>query len=325
MLSNSTRHTSIISSAVLALLALCFIQPNAHAQWSPSVETITINFSLIEVEYGQTLRLNLTNVGDLTQSSQQPPTIRALARFRDEAGNVIYVSTAGGGVWKTTNGGQSCSFDVNRDRLPFTGDPRTGAVAVVPELLIEASLGARTHLPVALEITNNLTGKVEFHQGKYLTLRPRPADGSDEINIVLYAAPVSISRGETLRLNLTHLLPPPLADQGTSGDGVITFYDLNGTSHGTLEAALRPGHTLSFELDRDQLRLIGDPGTGRVLLRPEIHYRLRLDPALVARLVADGTLPQLPFSLELITNSTGKARYVAGHYAIEINGRVAGW
>jgi len=82
----------------------------------------------------------------------------------DTSGNTIYVSTAGGGVWKTVNRGQSWSFAVNRDQLQLPGDPRTGAVALVPELLIEAPAGVDTDFPVSLEITDNQTGQVEFHQ-----------------------------------------------------------------------------------------------------------------------------------------------------------------
>lgn len=64
---------------------------------------------------------------------------------------------------------------------------------------------------------------------------------------------------------------------------------------------------LSFDLNRDQLNLAGDPGTGRTLLRAEIQYRLRLDAASGAHLLAQGELPRLPVSIELVDNNTGKS------------------
>src|SRR5206468_4271348 len=110
-----TRHNLIAKLAALALLAFCLVQLNVHAR---AQETHTIIFSKLMVEHGQTLQLNLTYAVDPTQSSQLPPAIRAFAQFKDTSGNTIYISTAGGGVWKTVNGGQSWSFEVNRDQLP---------------------------------------------------------------------------------------------------------------------------------------------------------------------------------------------------------------
>ena len=190
----------------------------------------------------------------------------------------------------------------------------------MPELVIEAPAGVGADFPTSLEITDNRTGKVEFHQqGKYLTLRPRPVDGGHQTLVFFLGgipAPISVSRGQTLRVNLTHLLPPQLANQPLSGDGLITFYDLNGVAHATFNATIAHGQTLSFDLDRDQLNLDGDPGTGRALLRPEIHYRLRLDAALGAQLLAQGEMSRLLVSTELVDNNTGRSNQGWGRWEI---------
>jgi len=129
-------------------------------------------------------------------------------------------------------------------------------------------------------------------------------------------APISVSRGQTLRVNLTHLLPSQLANQPLSGEVSITFYDLNGVAHATFNATTTHGQTLSFDLDRDQLNLDGDPGTGRALLRPEIHYRLRLDAALGAQLLAQGEMSRLLVSTELVDNNTGRSNQGWGSWEI---------
>lgn len=333
MKSMVTNRKSISGLAAILSLVLCFVQPSVRAQeleprWAAAaasgdglpVDQFSMNYGKVSFGYGQTLRLNFTYAVDPAQASQLPLAIRAMALFRDTSGNTIYISAANGGVWKTRDSGQSWSFEVNRDQLPLAGAPRTGAVAIVPELVIEAPAGVGADFPTSLEITENLTGKVEFHQqGKFLTLRPRPVDGGRQTLVFFLGgipAPISVSRGQTLRVNLTHLLPTQLANQPLSGEVSITFYDLNGVAHATFNATTTHGQTLSFDLDRDQLNLDGDPGTGRALLRPEIHYRLRLDAALGAQLLAQGEMSRLLVSTELVDNNTGRSNQGWGSWEI---------
>lgn len=261
MIGKNVRYGFSIRLAALALTILGLTQFNLRAQVPKLLgaaaaassselptETVALNIGKISFAHGQTLRLNLTYAVDAAQASQPASAIRAFARFKDTSGNTVYVSTAGGGVWKTLNGGQSWSFEVNRDLLGLAGDPRTGALALVPELVIEAPAGVGADLPASLEITDNQTGKVEFHQqGKYLTPRIRPEDGGRQgfvFGLRSVPAPISVSREQTPRVNLTHLLPPLLANRRLSGQCVITFYDLNGIAQATYDAVIAHGQTL---------------------------------------------------------------------------------
>jgi len=299
-------HARISCLPALALLALLVTQLFAPAAASGDglpVEQFSMSYGKVSLRYGQTLRLNLTSLSadQSSQSSQSMPAISAAAQLKDTSGNTIYISTQGGGVWKTVDGGQSCSFDVNRDDLPLAGDSRTGALAVVPELMIQVPAGMRPDLPLSLEVTDNHTGAIVFVGGWGCSTYNHSFNEGYIQGIS--GALCSVTRGETLQVNLTSPLPLTLANQPVPGiDYSITIKGLAGESSDMRTGRINPGQTIVARFNRDRLPDTGDPGTGRLSLTPEITFTVRLTPAQVAAL---GELPHFPISWELVDNATG--------------------
>jgi hypothetical protein len=315
MISKHVRYGFSLRLAVLAVVTLCLTQFNLRAQELElrvvaaaasgdgiPLESISMNYGKVSFGYGQTLRLNLTYAVAPTQAGQSVPAIRAKAQFKDTSGNTIYVSSANGGVWKTVDGGQSWSFEVNRDQLSLAGDPRTGAVALVPELVIEAPAGAGTDFPTSLELTDNLTGKVVFHDGRFVA-RQQPTTASGTFTLT-FNGQTTATRGETLQVNLTNPLLLTVANQAVAAsDYFITIKDIKGEASYVRRGTVNPGQTIVAEFNRDQLPAAGDPGTGRLSLATEIRYSLRLTPEQLAAL---GELPQFSVSFEIVDNATGR-------------------
>jgi hypothetical protein len=313
MIGKNIRYGFSIRLAALALATLCLTQFNLRAQeleprgvaaagrTTHELEQITFTYQKIEISPGQTLHLNLTYAVDPAQASRQPLAIRARAQFKDTSGNTIYISTAGGGVWKTINVGQSCSFDVNRDQLPLAGNPLTGGVAMVPELLIEAPSGVGSDLPTSLEVSDNLSGKVVFHSGNGTVVVGR---NGNVYTVTFSGSLFHVSHGETLQVNLTNPLPLTLAVSPVAGgEWLWELEGINGESEAVQRGTIKPGQTIVAGFNRDQLPDAGEPGTGRLPLTVEITYRLTLTPAQFAAL---GNGPLFPVSFEFIDNQTGK-------------------
>jgi hypothetical protein len=313
MIGKHIRYGFNIRLAALALATLCFTQLNLHAQEleargaaaatsddSLPLESVSLTYGKISFGYGQTLQLSLTHAVDPTQTNQLLPAILVLAGFKDTSSDSYY----GTGVYKSVDSGKTWTFYVNRDQLPLAGDPRTGAVALVPELMIKAPAGVGRNLPVSLEITDNLTGKVVFHNGSFVT-RQQPAASSGNVYTVTFQGSLlSVTRGETLQVNLTNPLPLTLANKAVAAsDYFITVKGINGEVQSVRKGMVKPGQTIVAEFDRDQLTDAGDPGTGRLGLATEIIYSLQLTPDQLAAL---GELPQFPVSFESVDNATGK-------------------
>jgi hypothetical protein len=313
---SSIHHVRINRLAAMALLALLITQL-LEPRWAAAaasddgfpVDQVSMSYGKVTLRYGQTLRLNLTSfsVDHSVQSSQPTTAIRAAAQLKDTSGNTIYISTQGGGVWKTVDGGQSCSFDVNRDELPLAGDSRTGALAVVPELMIQVPAGVRPDFPISLEVTDNHTGAVVFVGGWGCSTFTHEFDGGyiHEISGSL----CSVTRGETLQVNLSNPLPLTLANQPVAGiDYSITIKGIVGESSDVRTGRINPGQTIVARFNRDRLPDAGDPGTGRLSLAPEITYTLRLTPEQLAAL---GEVAHFPVSFEIVANAAGN---VTAHF-----------
>jgi hypothetical protein len=273
------------------------------------VEEISFTYSKITVFYGQTLRLNLTYAADPAQAGRLAPAIRVTTRLCDIDGNTIYVSNQGWGRWETLVGGQSCSFDVNRDELPLPGDPRTGGLAVVPGLTVEVPEGMRPDFPLSLEVTDNDTGAIAFVGGWGSSMYQHTSDGGH--TFALFGSLLSVTRGQTLQVNLTNTLPLTLANQPVAGiDYLINIKGINGELDYVKKGRLNPGQTIVASFDRDQLPDAGDSVTGRLSLAPEITYKVRLTPEQMAAL---GEMPGLPISFEIV-DSTGNTTALMDSY-----------
>jgi hypothetical protein len=263
------------------------------------VDHFSMNYGKVTFCYGQTLRLHFTYTVDPTQADEPMPAIRAAARLKNTSGNTIYVSTQNGGIWKTTNGGETCSFDVSRDELSLAGDQRTGALGVVPELMIEVPAGMRPDFPTSLEITDNLTGKLVFHEGRS-AMHVQKSGGT--FTLTFNGQTTSVARGETLQINLTNPLPLTLAGQTVAAiDYLINIKGIEGESEART-GRIKPGQTIVAKFNRDQLPDAGGVPTGSVRFIVDNTYSLQLTPDQFAAL---GELPHFPISFEIVDNATG--------------------
>jgi len=140
-------------------------------------------------------------------------------------------------------GGQSFSFDVNRDQLTLAGDPRTGALAVLPELMIQFPAGMHPDFPISLEVTDNQTCAIVFVGGWGCSTYNHLLDGRYIGGIS--GSLCSVARGETLQVNLTNPLPLTLANQPVAGiDYLITVKGAAGESSDVRAGRINPGQTI---------------------------------------------------------------------------------
>jgi len=325
---NFTHQTGIGRLAAFALLSVFLMhlsEPLPAAADGLPVEQVSMNYGKVTLRYGQTLRLHLTSfsVDHSSPSGEPMPAIRASVQLKDTSGNTIYIATQSGGVWKTVDAGQSFSFDVNRDQLTLAGDPRTGALAVLPELMIQFPAGMHPDFPISLEVTDNQTGAIVFVGGWGCSTYNHLLDGRYIGGIS--GSLCSVARGETLQVNLTNPLPLTLANQPVAGiDYLITVKGAAGESSDVRAGRINPGQTIVARFNRDRLPDLGDPGTGRLSVAPEITYTLQLTPAQIAAL---GEMPHFPMSFEIVDNAAGTviahsdSHYGTGIYRTMDSGR----
>jgi hypothetical protein len=162
---NFTRHLSITRLAVLALLALFFIQAQtrlaqATATITPPLakqnddEIITLAASVLGgLARGQTLRFTLFNPRQ--RDSQLP--LRAQVKLFDAQGRVIAESAE-----VAILPGEFCSLDFNRNNLLLAGEEGTGRLQVRGTIRIQerrdVSEARGNQIPTAVEVVDNRTG-----------------------------------------------------------------------------------------------------------------------------------------------------------------------
>jgi hypothetical protein len=122
--------------------------------------------------------------------------------------------------------------------------------------------------------------------------------------------PEGMVPGQTLRVTLIN--PPPFRSEPGSeagseaepepANGHVKIFDVHGNLIAqSAELVIPAGEFRSFDFDRDQLGLPGEPGTNRVQARIKPFFSFsseRLSPVLV--------------SFEIVDNSTGKTRVLSG-------------
>ncbi len=327
---NFARHARITRLSALALTAF-FIMQLLEPHWAAAsdnslpLEQISLSYGKVTFSYGQTLRLNLTYF-TMDIPSQPMPAIRASAQLRDTSGNTIYVSSAGGGVWKTIDAGGSIYFEVSRDELALTGDARTGAVAVVPELIVEVPAGARPDVPTSLEITDNLTGKVVLRDGRsVMSQQPANTDYSAIVFVGGWGSSIySIARSETLTVNVTNPLPLTLANQPVAAiDYFVKIKGVEGESSNVRTGKIKPGRTIVAKFGSDQLPNAGGSPTGSVRFIVEIGYSLQLTPDQMAALGSQ--VPIIPImELEEFANGAIQTTRIDSYYGTGIYKSVDG-
>jgi hypothetical protein len=212
---------------------------------------------------GQTLRVSLANFIRLDGRDQTPLEVRLIARLVDAHGQIIAqppeVSVTNNQVW---------FFEFNRDRLAPTGEARTGRLQLREELTVRC-IGVNTDealtikqrspefLPVSSEVIDNATGKSQ-------AVDPcMPPDKWLQATSGWKPTTIGLTYGQTLRFSA---LNPDQAGQLNAAIRVrVRLSDTSGNLIAQSDAIIiPPGEFHSFDFNRDDLRLSGDAGTGRL-------------------------------------------------------------
>lgn len=90
--------------------------------------------------------------------------------------------------------------------------------------------------------------------------------------IALFSPPISFVSGETFRVSVVN---PNAMEQGSARvNGKVKLFDASGRLLAeSEEVVLPPNQTRNFDFLRDDLHVVGEPVTGRLEVRAEIHYR----------------------------------------------------
>jgi hypothetical protein len=258
---------------------------------------------------GQSLRVNLANLIEVRGREQNPVDVFARVRLYDAQGRVI-VQTAELQIPLK----EFRSFNFNRDALSVPGEPGTG------RLQIRVGLEERTSepdpfirdakasglLPASLEIIDNSTGMTTaalsgFGNDVIIPAREDPPGGQDSIWTDM-SAPVGIARGQTVRLTAFNSTEPRAGSDGRKYKMLVAA--LIEDSAGNVlaesdEVLLSSGEFHTFDFNRSDLLLAGEPGTGRLQARALVRYRF---------LVVGATQPGIDShtALELVDNGNGR-------------------
>lgn len=118
---------------------------------------------------------------------------------------------------------------------------------------------------------------------------------------ILSAGPNGLAHGQTLRFSVLNPHEPERTERRSAPVRArVRLYDAQGNIIAqSEEVIIPPGQFRSFDFNRSEMPLAGEPGTGRLQVRAEIEIS---SPTFVQ---ADGRAV-FPASLELVDNSTGR-------------------
>ena len=130
--------------------------------------------------------------------------------------------------------------------------------------------------------------------------------------IGLFSPPIGFVHGETLRISVVNPNSPDIII-GTPINAHVKVFDAAGRPLAeSEEAVLPPGKIHNFDFNRDDLQVAGEPGTGRLEVRAEIHYRY---------IERKGQIPpnHFPVSVELGDRNCDTCTPIVGfHFFVEI-------
>lgn len=309
MQSSFSGHISIVRFAALALLALCFVQPQVQAQEEVSLVFHTISWGMVS---GQRARFTVFNPNEPV-NTELTRQVTIVVELLDTRGAVIAQSDE-----VAIQPGAFCSIDFNRDDLPVAGKRvQTHARVRYRSFYLVDRTRAIGFPSISIELIDDVTG----HATLLVSQKPKeivvvgsnslvisPVQAQTELPVIVYAnrGLVGLTYGQTLLVNA--LYPGDPADpQRRPVRARVRLYDANGALLAqSAEATIAPGESYSFGFDRALIHAAGEPGSSRLPMRVSLEatrdpYSFTQDPK------ATGLLAT---SLELIDNSTERTTAV---------------
>jgi hypothetical protein len=325
---NFIHSKSIAQLTVLALIAVCLLQPpacahpagiNTVAAQDPHIDlykNVWINQGLAR---GQKLRYTWANLNDPDPLKCEFEPLRIRVKLLAADGSVIAQAEAA-----AVGAGQFQSFDFNRDLISLPGEAGTGRLQARLEVTVSGihritditlKRGVIGTFEDTVEVIDTLTGgtTVGFSGGmnklilddslgnEYLAPKTFQiiSAGKDYL--------IGIVPGQTLLVSvLNPLAPPPPGADGRKYKMLFAPLILNADGQVIAqsdEVALDPGEFHSFDFKRADLPLAGAPGADRAQVRVEI--RRRFFPGIPSR-ISQGELDGAPAAVEIFNDSTGK-------------------
>jgi len=320
----TTRRTLMIS--FLFVVPLTGLRAEATTEQTRQV-TIIQDMGCVGLIYGQTLRYTRANLNDLDTKKRLFEPMRIQVKLINADGNVIAEDGA-----VAVGVGMSQSLDFTREQISVPGE--TGSARLQVRLEVTVSGQSKWH-PIILkqgilETFSDMTEVIDNSTGR-TTVRGRGANelilddssGTEKLNRGFQIT--SAAREDCLvgivpnqRLRIT-VLYPNFLDQSSvlpRFKAIVSIFVADGRQIANSEEREIPaGGFHSFDFDATDLRLSGEPGTGRLQVRIEIHRRFF--PGLVNR------IGQGDSAVELVDSATGKTiQYVnPGSFQIISPGR----
>lgn len=303
-------HISIIRFAALALLALCFVQPQVRAQEQVSFVFHTISWGMVR---GQTARFTVSNPDEplKTEPTRQVTFVQVM--LMDARGGVIATSDE-----IAIPPGAFGSVDFKREDLPVTGERvQTRAQVRYRSFYLMDRTRAIGFTP-SIELIDDLTGQTSL----LLSRKPKeivvvgskspggaPAPLLTDLPVIVYSggALMGMTYGQTLRVNAAY--PGDPADpQRQPVRARLRLYDANGALlMQSAEAPIAPGELYSFDVARARIPVTGEPAGGRLQIRVDLEVTVIKPSSFTQDPKAGGLLTA---SFELIDNSTGRTTAV---------------
>ena len=291
------QHSLIARLAACLLLALCLIQSNVRASqpiYTSAAQTtgtfrLTFNGASLGLAPGQTLRLTALNGNDPGSRGGSEP-VHALATLYDAHGSPIAQSAE-----VEIPAGEFRSIEFDRDDLGLAGEPGTGRVQVRSRIRYRfLAIVDRTQLsPPSSEILDKSTGMTAAILSGRNEDDPRRSGFEND-------ALIGMVPGQMLRFTVVNPDEPDSRSGGITKLGSkLLILQGDGTYLGESdELDVAAGEFRSIEVKREDLRVAGEPGTGRLQVRGKIILWVR----------EGSSNPNLSptVSVELVNSSTGK-------------------
>ncbi len=318
-----TSRISILQLAVLALLAVCLVQPQVRAQEpervtsaaaAPELEEVTFVFHSISwgMVRGQRVRFTVSNPNEpvMTEQTRQLSFVQVM--LLDSRGTVLARRDE-----IAIPAGEFRSVDFSYEDLSqaggFAGRVQTRAQIRYRSFYLVDRTRA-VGFPTSIELMDEVAGhttllisQASMEIGLAGSTSPvnAPSHALSDLPVIVYAGRVlmGLANEQTLRVNALYI-GDPANPQRQSVRARVRLNDANGAQLAqSAEATIAVNESRSFDFDRASLIARGETDGGRLQMLVSLEaastdpFSFTLDPKATGLLAA---------SFELVDNSTGR-------------------